>query len=53
MSIRKLLGKMLLFAVLEAGALTGSMTPEEIEKLMQVMHSTKIEYVVKNEESEE
>ncbi len=53
MSIRKLLGKLLLFGVLEVGALTGAMRPEEIEKIMQVMHSTKVEHVVKNENSEE
>ena len=53
MSIRKLLGKLFLFAVLEAGALTGSITPEEIEKIMRVTHATKVEFVVKNEESEE
>ena len=53
MSIRKLLGKVFLSAVLEMGALTGSITPEEIEKIMQVAHATKVEFVVKNEESED
>lgn len=54
MSIRKLLGKLLVFAVLEMGVLAGArITPEEIEKIMQVMHRTKVEYVVKNEHSGE
>lgn len=49
-----MLGKLLIFSVLEIGALSGAhITPEQIEKIMQVMHSTKVEYVVKNEQSED
>lgn len=53
MSIRKLLGRVFLSAVLQAGALTGSVTPEEIEKIMQVTNATKVEFVVKNEDGED
>ena len=51
MSLKKTLAKLLVFAVLELGALAGvPMSPEEIEKLMNVMHRTKIEIVVKKED---
>jgi hypothetical protein len=41
---------MLMLSMLEVGLLSGaSMTPEEIEKLMQVMTRTKVERVEKNE----
>ena len=54
MSIRKGVGKILLFGMLELGALAGvPMTPEDIEKIMQIAHRTKVEHVVRNEESEE
>lgn len=50
MSLRRLLGKLLMLSVLEIGALMGvSMTAEEIEKLMNVMHRTRIVKVVKKE----
>jgi hypothetical protein len=53
-SIRKSLGKLFLFSVLQIGALAGvPMTAEDIEKIMEVMHRTKVEFVVKNEESED
>jgi len=49
MSLRKKLGKLLLCVFLEAAALSGArMTPEEIEKLMQ-MSDTQVLFVVKNE----
>lgn len=52
MSLRKLLGKVLILGVLELGALTGvMMPPEEIEKLMNVMHRTKVEHVVKKDDA--
>lgn len=39
-----------MLSMLEVGLLSGaSMTPEEIEKLMQVMTRTKVERVEKNE----
>jgi len=51
MSFRKTLAKILVFAVLQVGALAGvPMRPDEIEKLMNVMSQTKIEYVVKTDE---
>ena len=50
MSFRKTLAQLLVFAVLEVGALAGvPMTPEKIRKLMQVMHETRAERVVKSE----
>ncbi|HYU26413.1 MAG TPA: hypothetical protein VEO74_14485 [Thermoanaerobaculia bacterium] len=50
MSFKKTLAKMLVFAVLQFGALAGvPMRPDEIEKLMNVMHRTKIVHVVKKE----
>ena len=50
MSFKKTLAKLLVFAVLEVGALAGvPMNPEKIRKLMQVMHEARAEYVVKNE----
>lgn len=51
MSVRKMLGKILVFGMLEIGAMAGlPITPEEIEKIMQVMHRTKVVQIVKNEE---
>jgi hypothetical protein len=47
----KLLGKVLIFAMLQFGVLAGArIPPEEIEKLMNVMHRTKVEYVVKKDD---
>jgi hypothetical protein len=51
MSLGKTLGKVLILATLELGALVGvPMNIEEIEKLMNVMHQTKIEFVVKKDD---
>ena len=51
MFLRKTLAKVLVLATLGVGALTGvPINPEEIEKLMNVMHQTKIEYVVKKDD---
>ena len=48
MSFRKTLAKVLVFGILQLGALAGvPMTPERIDKVMNVMHRTKVEYVVK------
>ena len=48
MSFRKALAKALVFAILQFGALAGvPMSPEQIEKLMNIMHRTRIEHVVK------
>lgn len=49
--MRKTLAKLLVFAILQFGALAGvPMSPEDIEKLMNVMHRTKIEHVVKKDD---
>ena len=51
MSLRKLLGKAFILAILQFGALAGvPMTPEQIEKLMNVMHRTKIEFVIQKDD---
>ena len=48
---RKTVAKIFLFAFLQFGALAGvPMTPEQIEELMNVMHRTKVEYVVKQDD---
>ena len=52
MSLRKKLGKLLLCVFLEAAALSGArMTPEEIEKLMQ-MNDTQVMFVVKKDDKD-
>ena len=51
MSLRKILGKLLIFSVLEVGALAGvPMSPEQIQKLMDVMHRTQVVQVVKKDD---
>jgi hypothetical protein len=51
MSFKKTLANVLLFGVLQLGALTGvQMTPEEIEKVMNVMHRTKVVQIVKKDD---
>lgn len=51
MSLKRTLARLLVFAVLEVGALCGvPMSPEQIEKLMNVMHRTKVEHVVKKDD---
>jgi len=48
---RKTLAKLLVFSVLQFGALVGvPMSPEEIDNLMNVMHRIKAEYVVKKDD---
>jgi len=50
-SLRKLLGKIFVFVVLEMGALAGvPVSPEEIEKLMNVMTRTKVVHVLRTED---
>jgi hypothetical protein len=45
------LARLLVFAMLEVGVLAGvPMTPEQIDKLMNIMHCTKIEHVVKKDD---
>jgi hypothetical protein len=50
MSLKKSLARLLFLGVLQCGALAGVTTPEEIEKLMNLMHRTKIEHVVKQDD---
>jgi hypothetical protein len=50
MSFRKILAKALICGVLQFGAFSGTVTPEEIEKLMNAMHRTKIVHVLKKDE---
>jgi hypothetical protein len=51
MSLKKTLAGVLVFSVLQIGALAGvPMDPEAIEKLMNVMHRTKLEQVVKKDD---
>ena len=50
MSLKKILGRILLAALLHFGALAGmKVTPEEIEKIMNVMHRTKVVHILKVE----
>jgi hypothetical protein len=50
MSFLRLLGKLLLFATLEIGVLSGvKISQEEIEKLMNAMHRVQVVRVVKKE----
>ena len=51
MSLRKALAKALIFGILQFGALAGvPMTPEQIEKVMNIMHRTRVEHVVKKDD---
>ena len=51
MSPTKMLGRILLAAMLQFGALAGvKMTPEEIEKVMNVMHRTKVVHILKQDD---
>jgi hypothetical protein len=51
MSLRKALGRIFLAALLQFGALAGmKMTPEEIEKIMNVMHRTKVVHILKQDD---
>ena len=47
MSLKKTLGKVLLFAFLQVGALSGvPMSPQQIEELMEVMNRVQVVQVV-------
>jgi hypothetical protein len=53
MSLRKRLGKILVYTVLEMGALCGvPMRPDEIEKVMKLMDRAVVTDVLKNEDEE-
>jgi hypothetical protein len=50
MSLRKRLAKILLFAVLEVGALVGvPMSPRQIEELLNLMNRTEIHETIKHD----
>ena len=50
MSLKKFLGKVLLFGFLQIGALSGvPMSPQQIEDLMEVMNRVQVVQVVKKE----
>jgi hypothetical protein len=53
-SLKKTLGKVLLFLVLEAGAFFGvPMSPREIEELMQTLSRTHHEQVIRSEKDDD
>jgi hypothetical protein len=50
MTLRKALGRILLAGLLQIAVLGGvKMTQEEIEKVMNVMHRTKVVHIMKKE----
>lgn len=50
MSLKSVFAKVLLFAVLEAGALAGvPMTPDKIREILEMSNRARAEYVVKTE----
>jgi len=54
MSLKKVLGKVLLFGVLQVGAIAGvPMPPEKIEEIMEVMNRVQVVQVVKKERDNE
>jgi hypothetical protein len=50
MSLKKSLARLLFLGVLQCGALAGTTTPEEIEKILNLMHRTQIEHVVRKDD---
>jgi hypothetical protein len=49
-SLQKLLAQLLVYAVLEVGAIGGvPMTPEKIREILQMMNRARAEHVVKTE----
>lgn len=51
MSLKKTLAKILIFAVLQLGAMTGAaMTPEEIEKIAKLTARTEVHHVLKQDD---
>lgn len=54
MSIRKSLGRLLVFAILQIGVYSGvKVHPEEIEKLLNIMNRTRVVHVVKKDDPPE
>lgn len=53
MSLKRTMGKVLMLTMLQFGAMAGvKMTPDDIEKLMQIMTRTRVERVQKNEDGD-
>ena len=51
MSLRKVLGKVLLCGMLQLGVYTGmKMTPEDIEMILNVMNRTRVVHILKQED---
>ncbi len=54
MSLKKILGNLLLIGLLQVGALSGiKMTPEDIEKIMNAMNRTNIVQIKTNDEGKD
>jgi hypothetical protein len=54
MSLKKVLGKVLLFGVLQVGALAGvPMPPEKIEEIMEMMNRVQVVRVIHKEREDE
>ncbi len=54
MSLRKTLGRLFLFGVLQFGVLAGvKISNDDIEKIMQLMHRVKVVQVLKKEQDGE
>lgn len=54
MSLKKILGRVLLAGMLQVGAFSGiKITPEDIEKIMSVMHRTQVVQIKTNGEEED
>ena len=50
MSFKRILARILIFAVLEVGSITGvPITPEKIREIMQMMNRARVEHVIKTE----
>jgi hypothetical protein len=43
------MGRLFLLAFVQVGAFSGAVTPEEIEKLQNLMHQTKVVQVLRTE----
>ena len=53
MSLKRALGKLLLFGMLQIGPLAGvPMTPQKIEELMEVMNRVQVVQVIHKEKDE-
>ena len=54
MSLKKTLGKVLLFGMLQVGVLAGlPMTPKQIEEIMEVMNRVQVVRVIHKEREDE